>query len=259
MAIDGTGVFASDLAHDVQTQIRNDWDAGIEADALRARLSSIATQVDDDLEREIFLAASTSALWEIGELDAARVEELRALLVSERSLVLWSDAAGSAAARMRGMVLRKLLAKVAIPKAKPTKRAPIPSVETQLYAVGDCAVWTQATGTLNVVCCRVALVKRAWMYLFLVMEPGIPFEVAALPAARYYGSRTNYGIDSGKPGVDMVMLSARDAKRADSHVKKYGSVELEPSAFGMASMSGNAVHFSRRTNLLPLAEILVHP
>ena len=69
MSIDGTGIIDSDLAHDVYDEILDRYDAGVEPDDIRARISS-SYVLDrlNDLDRELWLAASAKAF---GRLDTS--------------------------------------------------------------------------------------------------------------------------------------------------------------------------------------------
>lgn len=69
MSIDGPGITESDLGHDVYNEILDMYDAGAPISDIRARLRDYEATLADDLDREIYLAASARALWEIGQSD----------------------------------------------------------------------------------------------------------------------------------------------------------------------------------------------
>ena len=73
MSIDGPGILDSDLAHDVYNNILDLYDAGTPVGELRRQIATFEELLSDDLEKELYLAASAKAYWEIGLLTAGCV------------------------------------------------------------------------------------------------------------------------------------------------------------------------------------------
>jgi len=104
MSIDGPGIIASDLAHDTYNEILDLYDADLPIDEIRSRIASCERELQDEMELEIYLAASAKAFWEIGHLKQSHIDRLAHLVDSGASLALW-DAPGDSLAKKRKTAL----------------------------------------------------------------------------------------------------------------------------------------------------------
>jgi hypothetical protein len=124
MSIDGPGILASDLAHDVYNQILDLCDAGTDVEEIRHRISEIEAALLDDIDLEIYLAACAKAFWEIGHLAPALHHKLTALIERGTSQELWSQAGDESLAKARKLAVQRLLRQIALPRksARPRKK-----------------------------------------------------------------------------------------------------------------------------------------
>src|SRR5687768_11014708 len=122
MSIDGPGLLESDLAHDVYNDILDMYDSGLEISSIRERLTSIESELDDDLDQEIFLAAAAKSFWEIGHAQEDLRVRLAELITSGRSAAQWEQTIDSKAAKERSAVLARLLRQIDCARTKPRPR-----------------------------------------------------------------------------------------------------------------------------------------
>ena len=123
MAIDGSGIIASDDAHDIQQAVREAWRAG--KSAAEVAQSLLAQQADfctDALHTEIYWAALAQSLWDIGawpSLPTATREQALSY-ISSGPCVDWQQLAPGAAAQRR-RALAALATQLSRPNPKPIK------------------------------------------------------------------------------------------------------------------------------------------
>ena len=235
MAIDGTGIFASDQAFDLRHQIQTDWDAGVDVGTILAKVNAAELELSDDLELEIHLAASARALWDIGELESERAQRLAKLVASESSLVLWRAALSERGAKTRRTVLEKLLGAIAAPNPKPTSRKPPPLETSALLQVGDCIEWAYQADIVRLVCCRLVLTSRTWNYLFLLMSPEVLSSVNSVIAGSFCGRAASESPFAGLAGVDSVFVPTRELRLFRKTRAPFGRIGLNTAAFGISS------------------------
>src|SRR6267378_7133581 len=238
MAIDGPGIVESDLGHDVYNEILDLYDAGLEPTAILERLSSYETELIGELEKEIYLAASAKAFWEIGHLDKALSSRLTDLVSSGKSLAAWASTSDSTLASQREAALGRLLRQLAGPKKSPRPRKKYAQVKTKL----------------------------------LVMEPRTASTVESFIAGRYFGRRIPSAKGGSVFGPHVIRPEHRMIVRSGNPFAMVGHVELDPDKFMLGSFGGvlemehvikdfvrtesNAPQFGRE--LLPLRDLLKH-
>lgn len=123
----------SDLAHDVRNGFFQLYDKGVPVPEIRKELAGLETELDDDLEREIFNSVLCQVLWEVSALEMDDIQRLNVIYQNESGLRSWKKV-GAEAYEARKKVLKKQLAKLAQPKS--TVRAPIPPPDP-IFRVGD--------------------------------------------------------------------------------------------------------------------------
>ena len=121
MAIDGTGIIDSDLAHDIYNEFMDLYDAGLFIDEIRKRIYQFKDELSDNLELEIFYSVLCHALWEIGELLETDYKELENYYENEQGLNEWKKL-GSGIYSERKKTLQSQLKKLSKPRSKPRNR-----------------------------------------------------------------------------------------------------------------------------------------
>src|ERR1700741_2099260 len=116
MAIDGTRIIDGDLAHDVYNEFMELYDADVEVAEIRKKLDVWRNDVLDDVEFEIFITTYALALWEIGELDEGRLNEVRETISKKAGYRMWLKESGPHDALAREKALNRFLKKISTPK-----------------------------------------------------------------------------------------------------------------------------------------------
>ena len=123
MAIDGSGILASDDAHDIQQAVREAWRAGhSEAEVAQALLAQQADFCTDALHTDMYWAALAQSLWEIGawpSLPSAAREQALAH-INSGPCVDWRQVAPGAWGQRR-RALAALAQRLSQPNPKPIK------------------------------------------------------------------------------------------------------------------------------------------
>lgn len=266
MAIDGPGIVDSDLAHDVYNEILDLYDSGLEPKAIRERIGSYETELVDDIEKEIYLAAAAKAFWEIGHLDPSWNSRLGNLVTSGKSLASWADSTDSGLAAKRKAVLDRLLRQIATPRKSPRPRKKYAQVKTKLFSVGDCL---SLNGSHRAVVCKILEYRGNCEYAMLVMEPSVADTVTSFARGRYFGRK----IPSPRGftfGPHVIRPEHRMLVRSDNPFKNLGHLELDPEKYMLGSFGGvlemkHVIEDFVRTEtkapvfnleLLPLADLL---
>ncbi len=272
MAIDGPGIVESDLGHDVYNEILDLYDTGLEPKAILERLSSYETELVGELEKEIYLAASAKAFWEIGHLDKALSSRLTDLVSSGKSLAAWASTSDSTLASQRKAALGRLLRQIAAPKKSPRPRKKYAQVKTKLFSVGDCLSLSSDGGNHRAVVCKILEHRGRCEYAMLVMEPRTASTVESFIAGRYFGRRIPSAKGGSVFGPHVIRPEHRMIVRSGNPFAMVGHVELDPDKFMLGSFGGvlemehviedfvrtesNAPQFGRE--LLPLRDLLKH-
>lgn len=271
MSVDGPGIVESDLGHDVYNEILDLYDAGVEVSDIRVRLASYyEADPVDDMDKEIYLAASAKAFWEIGHLDKQLSARLSDLVQGGKSLALWEQAADPALAKERKGVLGRLLRQISVPRKTPRPRKKYTKVSTKLFAVGDCLSLDADGQVHRGVVCKILEYRGQCEYAMLVMEGRTESTVESFVSGSYYGHRIPQGGDGFVFGPHVIRPEHRMLKRSGNPFVVIGHVELDPSKFTLGSFGGvlemrhviedfvrtkkSAAAF--RHELLPLRELL---
>jgi hypothetical protein len=240
MSIDGPGIIESDLAHDVYSKVLDLYDAGVPNDDIRARVASLEEELTDDLELEIYLAASAKAFWEIGHLHVMLHTRLSQLIESGTSLALWAQTGDEVLAKARTTALRRLLRQITSPRPKPRPRKKYPIVRTKLYSVGDCLELRAETKTYRGVVCKLLEYRGQCEYAILVMDSATASTAESFVLGRYYGRRipTTLRPSGFILGPHVIRPEHRMLVRAHTPFKVLGHVELDESKFILGSFGG---------------------
>jgi hypothetical protein len=240
MSIDGPGVLESDLGHDVYNDILDMYDSGLAVSSIRERLTSIESELTDDLEQEIFLAAAAKSFWDIGHAQEDLQVRLTDLLASGRSAAQWERAAGAKVAKARALVLTRLLGQVRSARVKPRPRKKYASVGRKLFRVGDCLLLDLPGEVHRGVVGKILEHRGTCEYAVLVMEKGTASSVEAIANGRYYGRRIpSYGSESGFAlGPHVIRLDHRMLLREGNPFVVVGNVPLDEQRFMLGSFGG---------------------
>lgn len=237
MSIDGPGLLASDLAHDVYNEIMDGWDADVPFDEIRERLRRFDEVADEPIDAEIFLAVRVKAFWEIGQLPVALRDALQAMVDEGASLVAWAEEGGAALARQRRTVLERLLKQTAVPKARPRARRKYATVARKLYAVGDCLELVTDERAYRGVVCELLERRGACEYLLLVMHPKTRSTQKSFESGRFYGHFI--GTPTGSVvGPHVIRLEHRMLLREGNPFVVVAHVELDAAKFTTGSFGG---------------------
>src|ERR1035437_5707807 len=185
MSIDGPGILASDLAHDVYNEILDLYDAGTPILEVRNRAAAYEEALFDDLDKEIYLAASAKAYWEIGHLPGALYKQLSRLVESGTSLALWAQSSNEDLARARKTALLKLLRQIAVPRPKPRPRRRYSKVRTKLFSLGNCLQLTAEQKVYRGVVCKILEYRGQCEYAILVMGPNTVLTTESFESGSY--------------------------------------------------------------------------
>lgn len=147
MAIDGTGIIASDLASDVYNEFMDLYDVGTltTEEICKKLFEENKDFFDDALDEEIFYSVMCKATWEIGDLQTEYYEKLKSIYSTESGLEIWKTL-GEGLYPKRKKVLEKLIEKLSVPKEKPRKRHKYKTIENFLFEVGDCLCYKSLDG-----------------------------------------------------------------------------------------------------------------
>lgn len=268
MSIDGPGILESDLGHDVYCQIMDLYDAGVSAEQIRQRIAQFEASLFDDMELEIYLSASSKALWEIGHLDSARGEKLSALIESGSSWNLWVQTGNSQLAKARKAALRRLLTQISTPRKNPRARKKYPTVQKKLFSVGDCLHLVSGAKTYRSIVCTILEYRGRCEYAMLVLAPS-----SSIASAEYYGRKIPSSLhESGFVlGPHVIRPEHRMLVREDNPFEVVAHVDLDLTKFrlgsfgGVLEMSHVIADFERTiessavfgNELLPLSDLLL--
>ncbi len=167
MAIDGTKIIDSDLAHDVYNEFVDLYDAGVEVIEIRKKLDIWRSQALDDEEYEIFITVYALALWEIGELDDNTLREVRETIAKRSGYNMWLEESGLADAQARDKALNRFLTKISIPKKTARKRKPYKKVGKQVFDDDDVIMFQMPDGSYRLaIMAKTQVIHRKLVYYF---------------------------------------------------------------------------------------------
>ncbi len=272
MAIDGPGILDSDLAHDVYNGILDQFDAGADIAAVREKLDSIGSELIDEIEEEIFVAAAAKAFWEIGSAQDDLIARFVALVEGDKVLVRWADVgAGPKFAKLRNSHLKRLLDKVSVPKGTPRRRKKYRPVAKKIFSAGDCLTLQIAGETYRSVVGKIDEKKGRCRYVLLVLEISTDISVESFAAGRYYGRRIPSQVSASgfEFGPDVVFLDHKILVREGNPFTVVGRIPVDENRFvpgsfgGVLSIADLKVEFTRVASnqfktreLLPMSDLL---
>lgn len=222
------------------TKILDLYDAGTPISEVRTRIATYEESFFNDLDKELYLAASAKAYWEIGHLPDTLRTELSRLVESGTSLVLWAQSGDEALAKARKGVLLKLLRQIAVPRPKPRPRKQYAKIRTKLYSAGDC-LQLAAEGTVyRGVVCKILEYRGQCDYAILVMEPNTASTAESFASGKYYGRRIPSMLDKHGFvfGPHVLCLGHRLLVRAGNPFQIVGHVELDETTYILGSFTG---------------------
>jgi hypothetical protein len=237
MSIDGPGILESDLAHDVYNEILDLYDAGTPVGELRRRIAIFEESLSDDLEKELYLAASAKAYWEIGHLPESLRTRLSGLVESGSSLALWGEGGDAKLAKARKTRLLRLMRQIAEPRRNPRPRKKYAQVRTKLFSVGDCVRLAADQKTHRGVVCKILEYRGQCEYAVLVMEPAADSTVESFVSGNYYGHKIPSSLDTRGFvfGPHVIRIDHRILKREGNPFQLVGRVDLDETRFSLWS------------------------
>lgn len=237
MSIDGPGILESDLAHDVYNEILDLYDAGTPVGELRHRIAIFEESLSDDLEKELYLAASAKAYWEIGHLPESLRTRLSRLVESGSSLALWGEGGDTKLAKARKATLVRLMRQIAEPRRNPRPRKKYAKVRTKLFSVGECVRLADDQRTHRGVVCKIIEYKGQCEYAVLVMEPAANSTVESFVSGNYYGHKIPSSLDARGFvfGPHVILIDHRILKREGNPFQLVGRVDLDETRFSLGS------------------------
>lgn len=240
MSIDGSGILESDLAHDVYNEILDLYDSGLPITEIRARATCYTESLENDLEREIYLAASAKAYWEIGHLSSDHFTQLARLIESGKSLSLWSQNGNRDLAKARKASLLSLMRRIAAPRVKPRPRRKYSQVKTKLYSLGDCLRLAAEQKVHRGVVCKILEYRGRCEYAILVMGPSAGSTIESYSSGSYYGHVIPSSLDQRGYvfGPHVMLLEHRMLLRAGNPFQVLGRIDLDETAYSLGSFGG---------------------
>jgi hypothetical protein len=139
MATDGTKIIDGDLARDIYNGILDLYDSEIDIDIIKKEFPFIRSDYgnDSDFYHEIFVTAYALAFWEIGEMNAQILNEIKRVVEAGAGIRVWSEEAGEASGRNRRKELDKLLNKISAPNLRIRKRKKYRIVKNLYFQPND--------------------------------------------------------------------------------------------------------------------------
>ena len=271
MSIDGPGILASDLAHDVYNQILDLYDAGTDVDEIRQRISEFEAALLDDVDLEIYLAACAKAFWEIGHLAPDLHHKLTMLIESGTSQALWAQTSDESLARERKLAVQRLLRQIAVPRKVARPRKKYAQIRSKLHAVGDCLELPAGERIYRGVVCKIHEYRGNCDYAILVMHADTRPDRESFESGSYYGRRIYNGATGGYIlGPHVIRPEHRMLVRAGNPFKLVCHVHLDQDKYmcgsfgGVLDMSHVVADFERTQTrpgtfglqLLPLHDLL---
>lgn len=240
MSVDGPGVLASDLAHDVYNTVLDLYDAGVPVEEIRERISSFEPAVFDTVDAEIYLAASAKAFWEIGHLEPSLQSELLRLVNSGDSLAEWLKSTDEGFVAARKAALNRLLRQIAAPRSNPRPRRKYATIRSKLFSVGDCVQLKSARRTYKAVVCKLLEYRGQCEYAMLVMGPETTADLQSFSDGYYYGRRIPSSLHSAGfiLGPHVIRPEHRMLVRSQNPFETLGHLELDQTRFMLGSYGG---------------------
>lgn len=137
MAIDGTKIIDSDIAHDIYNEFMDLYDADVDIVEIKNKIETRRNDIFDEAEFEIFITAYALALWETGNLTAEILFETRKTVADGTGVKMWFEESGEADAKRRERELERFLRKISTPKDKPRKRKKYKKITNFLFEIDD--------------------------------------------------------------------------------------------------------------------------
>ena len=237
MSIDGPGIVESDLGNDVYNKVLDLYDAGVPVGDIRVRVSEFEDALLDDLDVEIYLAASAKAFWEIGALDDQLKNRLSELVQSGTSRALWDEADNEKLAIDRQTALKRLLRQLASPRTKPRPRKKYSTIRQKLFEVGDCLALPVDGVTHRGVVCKLLEYRGRLEYAILIMSSETASSTASFASGSYLG-RGIYTHNGNLAGPHVVRPEHRMIVRSGNPFVVIGHVELDETKFMLGSFGG---------------------
>lgn len=273
MSIDGPGILDSDFAHDIYNSTLDLYDAGCTPDQLHAHLADFERDCQDELDREIFLAAVIKLRWEIG----LPVDDLRASLAqwvdSGKSRENWLAGGDPSLAASRIAALKRLLRQTEQARKAPRARKKYAKVQNKLFELGDCIVLDGEFGVHLGVVCMIEEYRGRCEYAILVMHPDTQRSAEGFANGCYYGHKIHSTLheEGFIRGPHVICPEHRMLLREGNPFRKIGHLDLDPSRYHLGSFGGvltvqdviddfartlaNKPAFGR--DLMPLRELLI--
>lgn len=237
MSIDGPGIIESDLGHDVYNEILDMYDAGAQNSAIRARLLQLEHALEDEIDREIYLAASAQALWEIGCDDDSIIQELTETIQRGASDSLWKEAAGVEIAKARASIVCRPLRQIRTARKNPKARKKHAKVRVKLFSEGDCVELRAESECYRGVVCAVTEYRGNCDYAVLVMTPETESTTESFVAGTYRGRRIETPAGT-IAGPHVIRPEHRMLVREGNPFSLVGHLELNPANFTLGSWGG---------------------
>lgn len=141
MAIDGTKIIDSDLAHDIDSEFMELYDSGKDIDFIKNKIEKWRACTFDDCEKEIFITTYALNLWKIGALTGEILQEVKEVIAKGSGVSMWREEGGEKDAAAREKELINLISKISIPKDRPQPRKKLKKAEDFVFQIDDAIIF----------------------------------------------------------------------------------------------------------------------
>lgn len=139
MATDGVKIIDGDLARDTYDQIMDLYDSEANIETIRKEVPFVKGDYgpDTDFYHEIFVTSYALAFWEIGEITADILNEVKRVIDLKSGVKVWTEECDENEGKKRQRELEKLLKKISEPNRKIRKRKKYKLIKNYYFQPDD--------------------------------------------------------------------------------------------------------------------------
>lgn len=240
MAIDGTGILESDLAHDIYNTILDFYDSGLNYEEIESQLNDYNELMTADLFAEIIYTSKTKAYYEIGFLKDDLIEQISILIQEQRSLKRWQKEFSSKEYEERIKVLNRFIRAIRKPKNKIRERKKYSTIKKKLFLIGDCISFETEENLFHGIICEISEYRGNCDYAIMIIALGGTKFPKSFTRGNFYGHKIS---SSFEPcgyilGAHVIIPSHRMIIKENIDFKIIGNIRLKPKKYMIGSFGG---------------------